>query len=830
MKRPPNTLNNGWLRALLMVIGGSIAGITPDLQAASSSGASPSPMAGNGHNINFDGRILIVTQGPTDASGGWFLYVFRPQNVRYKPGGLVDLEQGAFSERAQIQPWENGENALAICESNADNTPYPCDDAGNPDMNGAYSCYDFWILDSNAFADQYNGLRRRPLKVWVAEPSTETAHYHKHVWTGGYEPVRGNGDVDLRGIEATVTRDGKLLAWQGHPDNDGKIDTLMYATHTEPCGGSGWDGPYSISHMHNDPKVVGTYALGERQLRAGDGVPFGDGQIVRGGYPWLFPEGDALIFAATVMPCQGQENPPGCGPRRNTLSVIGYPTNWGVGPIDGGLNPTNNDQVRLFFSSPGATMFDEIPLTGGTDVWPMFGSNTANYADVVFDDALDGQYAGVWHMNESVNTAGELQFNRTPDTSGYFNTAVVNGASFPPANNGLFGKALVFDGTNDWLEVPHNDSLNPVNGLSIEMWVHPAAPVNCDGNNNFRALLGKGPVGQGAYSLVLEQGERIQARVLAGGEQRSVGSVEGLPVGKWSHVGLSYDGATGAMRLFFDGKLVGEADYPPATLDGTADNLLIGGPGGDRGTCPNGNGVFQGAIDELRVSRVVRDLTFAPRPGNRAAFISQSVPLQVEAGQVFAAEFTFRNFGTTAWSNPLMHRLGSQAPQDNQVWGTGRVELPPGRVQPGSLVTVAAELVAPADVGVYPMQWKMLHEQVEWFGGASTELMVEVVPYVEPEPEPETETETGDTDAGSETNPEATTSETTDAPSGTGGSESGESSGFSTGPSLPPGDSGSGDSDGEGCACRVGSGSRSGWTIFGLAVLTLGIGRRRRPR
>lgn len=803
-------------------------GVATGAQAASSSAASVSPMGGNGHNVNFDGRIFIVTQGPTDATGGWFLFVFRPENVRYKPGGRVDLEQGAFSERAQIQPWENGENALAICEPNPDNTPYPCDDAGAADMNGAYACYEFVIIDSNAFPNQYNGLRRRPLKVWVAEPETATAHYHKHAWTGGYEPVRGNGNVDLRGIEATVTRDGKLLAWQGHPDNDGKIDTLMYATNPTPCGGSGWDGPYSISHMYNDPKVVGKYPLGERQLRAADGVPFSDGQIVRGGYPWLFPEGDALTFAATVMPCQGQENPPGCGARRNSLSVIGYPTNWGVGPIDGGLNPTNNDQVRLFFSSPGATMFEQVPLTGGTDVWPMFGSNTANYADVVFDDALDGQFAGVWHMNESVNTAGDLQFNRTPDTSGYFNTAVVNGATFPAANNGLFGKALVFDGANDWLEVAHNDSLNPVNALSIEMWVNPASPVSCDGNNNWRALLGKGPVGQGAYSFVLEQEQRIQARVLAGGEQRAVWSAAGIPVGEWTHIGMSYDGATGAMRLYFNGELAGEADYPPATLDGSPHNLFIGGPGGNAGACPNGNGVFHGAIDELRISRVVRDLTFAPRPGSASAFVSQTVPMQVEAGQPFTAEFTFRNMGTTAWSGPLRMSLGSQAPQDNSTWGTGRVGLPSGRVQPGNPVTITAELTAPAEVGVYPMQWKMVHEGVEWFGQASQELMVEVVPYVEPpETETETETDTGTTGGTGSTGGDTEATSTTDAGQTTGdetgaGSSGGETAG-PTGPALPPGASDSGDMDGEGgCACHMQStqGTRLG-LLWACGVLVL---------
>ena len=115
--------------------------------------------------------------------------------------------------------------------------------------------------------------------------------------------------------------------------------------------------------------------------------------------------------------------------------------------------------MRLFFSSPGRDAFAQLPLTGGKDVWPLFGSNTANQADVVFDDGLDGNYAGVWHMNESVNAAGELDKGRTPDTGGYFNTGIVHGAPFADGNTGIFGKALELDGQTRWVEVPHSDSL-----------------------------------------------------------------------------------------------------------------------------------------------------------------------------------------------------------------------------------------------------------------------------------------------------------------------------------------------------------------------------------
>jgi hypothetical protein len=737
------------VRRFILLVGALVA-LSPfvvftssDGRAATGSPTASSPFGGNGHNISFDGRILIAAHGE-----GWMMQVFRPDRVRYAPGGIPILDD-AFSPRALVQPATYGENALAICEENADTTRYACDDAGNP--GGPYDCYDFVILDSDATGATPNRLRRRRLKLWIAEPRTGSARYHRHEWIGGMETLRA-GTRDLRGIEPTVTRDGRLLVWQGHPDNDGDIDILMYSVNDTPCGSTNWSPPAVISHMYNDTRVRGRYRLAERQLRAADGTPFADNALVHGGYPWVFPEGDAITFTAAPMPCRSENDPGGCGPRRNALSVIGYPTNFGVAHIDGAVNPSTEDTVRLFFSSPGPDMFEQVPVTGGTDVWPFFGSNTSNYTELVFDDGLDGNYAGVWHFNESVNAAGNLDTSRTPDTSGYFNTGNVRGAYFPAANNGLFGKALVFGGDGDHVEVPHNSSLDPTNAIAVEMWIRPSAPVDCDGNNNYRVLLGKGDIGTGSYSIVLEEGQHFQARVRAGGVQRSVVSTRGIPVGEWSHIGFTYE-ASGRMRFYIDGEIAGESMYPAATLTGSTQPLRIGGPGGSTPTCPNGNGSFQGDIDEVRISRMARDLTFAPRPGNHARFVEQWVPPQVEAGRPFFARFTYRNIGTTAWSPGTQHRLGAQAPTDNGRWGSGRIDLP-RRINPGETVTIGAMLTAPSELGVHEMQWGLVQEGAEWFGPHTTLVNVEVVPpgtlpdAGPPPPEPDAGMLPGDEDGG----------------------------------------------------------------------------------
>src|SRR5207237_1310824 len=147
----------------------------------------------------------------------------------------------------------------------------------------------------------------------------------------------------------------------------------------------------------------------------------------------IFPSGEAINFTSVPMPCRvttpGMEDPPGCGPRRNALAVIGYPTNWQLAHIDGDVNPDTDQTVRLFFTSPGP-----------------------------------------------INISPTL-----------------------PAPRGRF-------------ELHNSVALNPTSARPIEQMMKPADSPDCDANNNYRMLIGKGNLG-GAYSIVLEDNLSFQARV-----------------------------------------------------------------------------------------------------------------------------------------------------------------------------------------------------------------------------------------------------------------------------------------------------------------------------
>lgn len=587
------------MRGLLVIVG--IVGTVSSAFATTSTESVPSTFEGNGHNVSFDGRLFIVRR-----TFGWFAYVLRPEAVTYLDSGLPDASGPMWSERLPILAADpsSGVNALAICETAPDTTPYACDANRTPTPDGPFSCYDVWVLDADAsvgVAQGGNTFRRRQLMLRVADPGTAQARPIEAFW-GAIELVTSTAGA-MHGIELTTTRDGQLLVWNGSHNNNGDIGELMYSSNTNACAATGWSPPRPLSHMFNDPAVNTRYELAMHQLRASDGTPYTDGAGVIGAYPWLFQDGAAVIFAAAVMPCRGTEDPPGCGAIRNATSVIGAPTKWGLSHIDGGINPSTTDDVRLFFSSPGDDTFSQLPVTPGIEVYPFFGSNTANYVEVSFDDALDGNYLGFWHMNEAVSQDGRIDVTQSPDASGNFNTARVHDAiTFPGPNNGVLGKAAIAD--NGWLEVLHDPSLEPTDAITMEMTIQPAADPDCDDGNNFRFLLRKGA----AYSLVFEETRGIRARVqVAGGVERDLYSNEVIPAdgATWTKVAAQYEASTGVMEILFNGVVVATQQFDPAPLAGSGETLKIGGIGPRPACGPDGLN-FNGVIDEVAVSRVRR--------------------------------------------------------------------------------------------------------------------------------------------------------------------------------------------------------------------------------
>lgn len=117
-------------------------------------------------------------------------------------------------------------------------------------------------------------------------------------------------------------------------------------------------------------------------------------------------------------------------------------------------------------------------------------------------------------------------------------------------------------------------------------------------------------------------------------------------------------------------------------------------------------------------------MTHVPIPMD-AKPLSQNVPAVMYAGHTYSVSVTMQNVGSATWTAAQNYRLGSQHPQDNQIWGLSRVLLTANdSIGPGSTKTFSFTVTAPSAPGAYYFQWEMVREAVSWFGTKSADTAI----------------------------------------------------------------------------------------------------------
>ncbi len=132
--------------------------------------------------------------------------------------------------------------------------------------------------------------------------------------------------------------------------------------------------------------------------------------------------------------------------------------------------------------------------------------------------------------------------------------------------------------------------------------------------------------------------------------------------------------------------------------------------------------------------------TPTPVPTNDASTctaISVNGGNPVIVGRNYPATVSMRNDGDTnwIWDQPNPYRLGSQDPQDNNVWSLSRVDLPSSPKAPGTTATFNFNVWAPTTAGTYSFNWRMVKEGIHWFGSKCF-YNVAVSPAPTPTPTP----------------------------------------------------------------------------------------------
>jgi PKD repeat protein len=169
------------------------------------------------------------------------------------------------------------------------------------------------------------------------------------------------------------------------------------------------------------------------------------------------------------------------------------------------------------------------------------------------------------------------------DASGNGNTGTIKEAV--RTNTGKYGKALQFDGINDWVTVNDSATLDLSTAMTLEAWVYPQSLANNGGT-----VLLKEITGGAVYNLYAHETSDLPVSSFNNGTYRVISGLSPLPVNQWSHLVATYDGQY--QRLYVNGTQVAQRAQTGVIQQGGI--LRIGG-----------NSIwgeyFKGYIDEVRV-------------------------------------------------------------------------------------------------------------------------------------------------------------------------------------------------------------------------------------
>jgi len=258
-----------------------------------------------------------------------------------------------------------------------------------------------------------------------------------------------------------------------------------------------------------------------------------------------------------------------------------YEPNVYMGNQDANCWDANSyDSNGLEYHTPYYWRIDENHSQGTVkgDVWSFTACSEPD---------INSGLVALWKFDEGTGT---IAYDSAGDNDGN----LING---PVWTTGQIGGGLRFDGVNDYVEVPYDDSIGP-GYITLSAWVRP------DIKSRVMVLIGKSKYSDSSseqYDLVINTGGTPYSSIkrnsscAIGQGWYPVNSLHNITVGQWHLITSTWDGSV--FKIYVDGELDNSnTSVPPGFIDYCPGGTLRFGIWWSQGQLP-----FQGVMDDVRI-------------------------------------------------------------------------------------------------------------------------------------------------------------------------------------------------------------------------------------
>jgi hypothetical protein len=208
-------------------------------------------------------------------------------------------------------------------------------------------------------------------------------------------------------------------------------------------------------------------------------------------------------------------------------------------------------------------------------------------SSLILTNTASAELVGWWKLDDG---SGSTAF----DSSGKGNDGTLEGD--PQWVDGKLGGALEGDGTGDYIRIPHSDSLDISDAVTVALWVYGGIPpdqIMCKGTG--------GGAWVASYSFRIDDNasyvRQINFRGRIGTNADALNSSSPIPQDEWTHIAITFDvsAAGNNQKIYINGQPDAES-RSENPLSSNTDDLLLGADA--YGTT---RWHWQGMLDDIRI-------------------------------------------------------------------------------------------------------------------------------------------------------------------------------------------------------------------------------------